>query len=64
MAKKIHTRRWRYRPKGPERNRKHRLKTFSSDVAANKYAESIGLKKFKVIRTNYGLGKKFKIVKE
>lgn len=64
MAKKIHTRRWRYTPKGPERNRKKRLKTFSSDAAAKKYIELLGLKKFKVIRTNYGLGKKFKIVKE
>lgn len=64
MVKKIHTRRRRYLAVGPERNRKKRLKTFVSEDAAKKYAESLGLKKFKVIRTNFGLGRKFKVVEE
>ena len=64
MAGKIHGRRRRYIPKGPERNRKSRFKTFGKEEDAIKHAESLGLKKFKVIRTNYGLGKKFKIVAE
>ena len=51
-------------PRGPERNRKRRLKTFSSEDGAKKYAESLGFKKFSVVKTNFGLGRKFKIVKE
>lgn len=64
MVGKIHTRRWRYIPKGSERNRSGRFKTFESEDAAKKYAASIGLKAFKVQRTNFGLGKKFKIILE
>ncbi|MBI2148206.1 hypothetical protein HYU23_00850 [Candidatus Woesearchaeota archaeon] len=64
MTKKTHTKRWRYIPKGKERNRTSRFKTFDTDEAANKYASSLGLKKFKVQRTNFGLGKKFKIILE
>ncbi len=64
MPKRIHTRRRRYIPVGNERNRKKRMKTFSSEDAAKKYAESLGLKNFKVVRLNFGLSKKFKIVKE
>jgi len=64
MVKKIHGRRLRYIPKGNERNRKNRMKTFENEEQANKYANSLGLKKFKVVKTNYGLGRKFKIVIE
>ena len=64
MAKKTHTKRWRYVPKGKERNRSPRLKTFLTEIAAKKHAESLGLKNFKVQRMNFGLGKKFKIILE
>lgn len=63
MAKKIHGRRRRYIPEGNERNRKSRFKTFSKEEDAKKYAETLKLKKFKIVKTNYGLGRKFKIVK-
>lgn len=62
MAKKIHGRRMRYIPRGNERNRKSRLKTFNKEEDAKRYAEGLGLGKFKVVRTKYGLGRKFKIV--
>ncbi len=64
MAGKIHTRKKRYLPVGNERNRKSRMKTFASEEAAKKYAESLGLKKYIVCRGNYGLSRKFKIVLE
>jgi len=64
MVKRIHGRRERYIPRGNERNRKSRLKTFKTENAAKSYAESLKLKKFKVVKTNYGLGRKFKIVIE
>lgn len=64
MVKKIHTRRLRYMPKGKERNRMSRMKTFLTEAAAKKHAESKGLKNFKIVKMNYGLGKKFKIVLE
>ena len=64
MAKRIHTRRLRYIPKGSERNRDKRLKTFSTEEAAKIYAERLSLKNYKIQRTNFGLGKKFKIVLE
>ncbi len=64
MATKLHTRRARYIPKGKERGRAQRMKTFLTEEAAKKYATSLGLKGFKVQRTNYGLGKKFKIILE
>jgi|GEM_PF-4383930 len=62
MASKVHTRRLRYIPKGKERNRAPRMKTFLLEAAAIKHAEFLGLKGFKVIKSNLGLGKKFKIV--
>jgi hypothetical protein len=61
MAKKIHARRKRYMPRGNERNRAPRLKSFLTVEAATKHAQSLGLKKFKIARTNFGLGKKFRI---
>jgi len=64
MAKRLHTRKKRYLPKGPERNRKKRFKTFLDETKAKTYAESLGLKKYKVVKSNYGLSKKFKIVLE
>ncbi len=64
MAKKIHTKRLRYIPRGNERNRAPRLKTFLTEDAAKKYAESLKLKNYKVQKTNFGLGRKFKIVLE
>lgn len=64
MVKKTHTKRWRYIPKGNERNRKERFKTFETEELAKKHAESLKLKKYRVHRTNFGLGRKFKIVLE
>ncbi len=64
MAGKIHTRRWRYIPKGPERNRKPRLKTFKTEEEAKKYAESLKLKNYRIAKANYGLSKKYKIFLE
>lgn len=64
MTKKIHGRRRRYIPRGKERNRSKRLKTFSTEDAAKKYAQAIGLKNFRVAKTNFGLGRKFKIILE
>lgn len=64
MAKKIHTRRRRYAPSGPERNRKKRFKTFKTEDQAKAYAEKLKLNNYKVVKTNYGLGKKFKVVLE
>ena len=64
MVKRIHGRRRRYIPRGNERNRKSRLKTFLKEEDAKRYAGSLKLKKFKIVRTNYGLGRKFKIVVE
>ena len=64
MVRKIHGRRKRYMPKGKERGRKPRFKTFFTEEGAKKHAESLGLKKYRVYRSNYGLGKKFKIVLE
>ena len=51
-------------PVGNERNRKKRLKTFTSEEAAKKYAEGLELKKFKILKVNFGLSKKFKILQE
>ncbi len=62
MVKALHGRRLRYIPRGNERNRKGRLKTFNTEEAAKKYALSLGLKKFEIVRTNYGLGRKYKVV--
>ena len=64
MTKKIHGRRLRYIPQGKERGRKPRFKTFDTEVAAKKHAETKGLKKYRIYRSNYGIGKKFKIVLE
>ena len=64
MVKKIHTKQWRYVAKGPERNRKPRFKTFLDETKAKAHAESLGLKNYKIIKSNYGLSKKFKIVLE
>ncbi len=64
MAKRVHTRRRRYMPVGNERNRKKRLKTFTSEEAAKKYAEGLKLKKFKILKVNFGLSRKFKIMEE
>ncbi len=64
MAQKIHTRRLRYIPRGKERNRCSRLKTFLTEELAKEYAKSEGFKAFKIQKTNFGLGKKFKIILE
>ncbi|HLC58313.1 MAG TPA: hypothetical protein VJI68_00470 [Candidatus Nanoarchaeia archaeon] len=64
MVRKMHTRRLRYIPKGNERNRTSRLKTFLTEAAAKKHAEELGIKKFTVIRSKFGLSKKFKIIPE
>ena len=61
MAKKIHGRRRRYMPRGTERNRAPRLKSFLTEAAATKHAENLGLKNYKVYKTSFGLGKKFRI---
>ena len=62
MAKKLHGRRRRYLPVGNERGRKPRIKTFLTEDAAEKHAEKLKLKNYKILKTNYGLGKKYKIV--
>lgn len=64
MAKKIHGRKRRYLLVGGERNRVKRMKTFTTEEAAKKHAISLKLKKYRVYRSNYGLGKRFKIVEE
>jgi len=64
MVKKIHTRRLRYIPKGKERNRAGRFKTFLTEEAAKNHAEALGLKNYKIHKTSFGLGKKFKITLE
>ncbi len=46
MARKVHTKRRRYLPRGNERNRKPRMKTFLTIEAAKKYAEGLKLKKY------------------
>lgn len=51
-------------PAGAERNRKPRLKTFLSEEKAKEYAQSQGYKNFKVVKSRFGLSKKFKIVLE
>lgn len=64
MSKKIHTRRRRYLPKGNERNRKKRGRTFFSLEEARIYAEKHEIKDYAVERMNYGLSRKFRIVKK
>ncbi len=46
------------------RNRKPRPKTFKSEEAANKYAESKGIKSFELVRLRHGLSSKVKIVEK
>lgn len=60
----MHPKQWRYIPRGPERNRKPRMKTFLDETKAKAYAESLKLKNYKIIKSNFGLSKKFKIVLE
>jgi len=62
MVKKIHGRRKRYIPIGTSRNRKPRMKTFTTEVVAKAYAEKLELKSYSIEKTKYGLGKKYKIV--
>lgn len=64
MPAKMHPKQWRYVPIGKERNRKSRFKTFLDETKAKEYAEKLKLKNFKVVKTNFGLGRKFKIVLE
>lgn len=64
MATKIHTKTKRYLPKGPERNRKPRFKTFLDAGKAKEHAEKLKLKKYSIVKMNYGLGKKYKIMLE
>ena len=63
MVKRFHTRKLRYLPKGPERNRLKRFKTFTDESKAKAYAESLG-KGYKAVKSNYGLSKKYKIIFE
>ena len=64
MVKKMHPRQWRYIPKGPERNRKSRFKTFLDEKKAEEHAKKLNLKNFKIVKARYGLSKKYKIVLE
>ncbi|HLC86424.1 MAG TPA: hypothetical protein VJG30_04005 [Candidatus Nanoarchaeia archaeon] len=64
MTHKIHGRKRRYLARGPERNRKARPKTFKSEAEARKYAEKHVIKEYLIERMNYGLSKKFRIVKK
>lgn len=64
MAHKIHGRKRRYLARGPERNRKKRPKTFKSEQLAKAYAQSQGIKEYLIEKMNYGLSKKFRIVKK
>lgn len=64
MVRKIHTKRWRYIPIGPERNRSKRPKTFLDQTKAKEYAEKLKLKNYKIEKVNFGLSKKYRIVLE
>ena len=60
----MHTKQWRYVPRGKERNRKPRFKTFLDETKAKEYAEKLKLNNYKIIKARFGLSKKFKIVLE
>ena len=64
MAKKLHPKQLRYSNSGKSRNRKKRLKSFTDEKHAEEYAKKLNLKKFKIVKANLGLGKKYKIVLE
>ena len=64
MPKTMHTKQWRYIPRGNERNRKPRLKTFLEESKAKEHAEKLKLKNYTIIKSRYGLSKKYKIVPE
>ena len=64
MVKKLHQKTKRYLPRAKRKPRGDRLKSFKSEEAAKKWAESNGIKDYSVKRLQFGLSKKCVVIEK